>query len=118
MMEDTIKLPLDADGVPIRPGDVIYMNYGEGSKKLLKQFEVRSIEHTDTKYHPWVVNVVGDVCAYTPEAFTHTNPDTLEDIEKAINELMEEATLEYLAKAEIKEKVAPLMERIKRMVER
>ena len=117
-MEDTIKLPLDADGVPIRPGDVVYVSYGEGSKTLLKQFEVRSIEHTDLKYHPWVVNVVGGECVYTPEAFTHTNPDTLEDIEKSIRELMEQTRLDGPLCYRVNDGVAPLMERIKRMVER
>ena len=112
-MEDTIKLPLDADGVPIRPGDVVYLFSQTAPSR------VAAMQYDNWPGHPWDVILEGDNDTHwLPEHLSHTKPDTLEDIEKAINELIEEATLDYLAKVEIKEKAAPLMERIKRMVER
>ena len=113
-MEDIIKLPLDVDGVPIRPGDVLWLKEHPEDEPLT----VASLRYLDRESISWDFTAIGKDAFYLPKAFTHTKPDTLETIEKAINELIEEATLDYLAKAEIKEKVAPLMERIKRMVEK
>ena len=113
-MEDTIKLPLDADGVPIRPGDVVYnLKIKEPNPQ-----KVRALRYSGTQVRPWSIEVTGETIPYVPDCFSHIKPDTLEDIEKAINELMDEATIKYLIKEEIKERVDPLMERIKRMVER
>lgn len=116
-MEDTIKLPLDADGVPIRPGDIVFVKRPKGEPKAMR---VKSLL-LQSVAEGWAIGAKehGNAEGFWLGAdLTHTKPDTLEDIEKAINELIEEATLDYLAEAEIKEKVAPLMERIKRMVER
>ncbi len=114
-MEDTIKLPLDADGVPIRPGDVVYGKLSSDAKPMV----VRSIEYTGGELVPWFITFVGRAqFPYIPKCFTHTKPDTLETIEQAISDLAQDASLEYLSDEEIRELVTPLMKRIKRMVER
>ena len=106
-MEDTIKLPLDADGVPIRPGDVVYRH------SVPHPLKVKSVQLTCHKLAPWEIYVAGDdVFSYMPKNFSHTKPDTLEDIEAIIRELIQ--SNEKWALSEIPD----LMERIKRMVER
>ena len=105
-MEDTIKLPLDADGVPIRPGDVVCVGEQSALRKV-----------TALKYGymavPCFVFLEGDNNseeAWSPNYLHH--PDTLEDIEAIIRELIR--SNEKWALSE----VPNLMERIKRMVER
>ena len=111
-MEDTIKLPLDADGVPIRPGDVVYVGEQSALRKV-----------TALKYGcmavPCFVFLEGDSNSeevWSPNYLHH--PDTLEDIEEAISDLAQDASLKSLSDGDIRELVAPLIERIKRMVER
>ena len=118
-MEDTIKLPLDADGVPIRPGDVVYID-GEDSEN-----EVRAINFARSSYRPWLIELDQSGRVFDPKKryrfpheITHTKPDTWKVIERAVFEFAHKATIACKSKEEIKEEVAPLMERIKRMVER
>ena len=80
-MEDTIKLPLDADGVPIRPGDVVYIDEEDSAK------EVRAINFARSSYRPWLIELDQSGRVFDPEKryrfpheITHTKPDTLEDI--------------------------------------
>ena len=101
-MEDTIKLPLDADGVPIRPGDVVYVTI-RGQEQPLK---VKAIKYDSSSPTPWVVETDNGRRVSFPRGLTHDKPDTLEDIERDIAKGVEEG------------EVAPLMERIKRMVEK
>ena len=107
-MEDTIKLPLDADGVPIRPGDVVYNLKIEDTEPQ----KVWMLRYTGIQICPWNIEVLGETLPYVPNCFTHTKPDTLEDIEAIIRELIQ--SNEKWALSE----VPNLMERIKRMVER
>ena len=70
-----MRLPLDADGVPIRPGDEVSANgYEDGV--------VASIEITDEGFayvgvrpHGWYVPT-----RYTPDGLSHVKPETVEDI--------------------------------------
>ena len=109
-MEDTIKLPLDADGVPIRPGDVVYDRFLSDPKPLT----VRVVQYNGNKLVPWDIFFNGRELPYVPSYFTHTKPDTLEDIEQSIRELAKRAEL----KSPFELEIITLMERIKRMVER
>ncbi len=109
-MEDTIKLPLDADGVPIRPGDVVFV-------KQAKEPEPRKAVTLIFRNaaHGWVVGLLapgGTEERWVAEELTHTEPDTLEGIESIIRELIQ--CNEEFALSEI----PSLMERIKRMVEK
>ena len=113
-MEDTIKLPLDADGVPIRPGDVVYhtMIKDPSPKK------VWALRYTGTRVRPWSIEITGETIPCVPYCFSHIKPDTLETIEESVRELMEQARLDGPLCYRVNDGVAPLMERIKRMVER
>ncbi len=105
-MEDTIKLPLDADGVPIRPGDVVYPIH-----KRIK-LEVVSLEINAAGDGPIECMCGNAIVYWKPTRLAHYAPDTLETIEASIRELIELS--EEFALSEI----PSLMERIKRMVER
>ena len=62
-----MKLPVDADGVPIRPGDTVkYSKFG------VCDYTVRAV----TKDF-WVAT---DDFAYNPDFTRHVNPDTVEGI--------------------------------------
>ena len=114
-MEDTIKLPLDADGVPIRPGDVVYID-GEDSEN-----EVRAINFARSSYRPWLIELDQSGRVLDPEKryrfpheITHTKPDTWDDIEVGIRRLANC----YFTPKEVNEEAALMIDRIKRMVER
>ena len=118
-MKDTIKLPLDADGVPIRPGDVVYID-GEDSEN-----EVRAINFARSSYRPWLIELDQSGRVLDPEKryrypheITHTKPDTWKDIEQSIRSLINAGSINVKNLEGAHEGVAPLMERIKRMVER
>ena len=100
-MEDTIKLPLDADGVPIRPGDVVYVPFGQDQPIM-----VRAIKYDSSSTTPWAIVTNDGRYICSPKGLTHVKPETLEDIERDI------------AKGVKENEVPALMERIKRMVER
>ena len=109
-MEDTIKLPLDADGVPIRPGDVVYnLKIKEPNPQ-----KVRALRYSGTQVRPWSIEVTGETIPYVPDCFSHIKPDTLETIEESVRELAKRAEL----KSPFELEILTLMERIKRMVER
>ncbi len=112
-MEDTIKLPLDADGVPIRPGDVVYSLRRKDPKPKI----VRELLFTGAEPIQWSI-VLKDGLSYVPNSFSHTKPDTLESIEQALDELAKAAACGCTTDVEIKDDISYLMERIKRMVER
>ena len=109
-MEDTIKLPLDADGVPIRPGDVVYhtMIKDPSPKK------VWALRYTGTRVRPWSIEVAGETIPCVPYCFSHAKPDTWDDIEVGIRRLANC----YFTPKEVNEEAALMIERIKRMVER
>ena len=109
-MEDTIKLPLDADGVLIRPGDVVY----NLKIKDPKPQKVWALRYSGTQVRPWSIEVIGETNLYVPHCFSHIKPDTLETIEESVRELTKKAAL----KAPVELEIVSLMERIKRMVER
>ena len=109
-MEDTIKLPLDADGVPIRPGDVIY----NLKIKDPKPHKVWALRYNGTQIRPWNIEVIGETLPYVPDCFSHIKPDTPETIEESVREIDKRAEL----KAPVELEILTLMERIKRMVER
>ena len=115
-MEDTIKLPLDADGVPIRPGDVVYV-----SESTMPRI-VAAVEYDGTPGFPWAVFLIEDEAKggnyWLPGSLSHTRPDTLEDIEQALHKLEQDASCGCVTEAEVNVDIADLMERIKRMVER
>ena len=109
-MEDTIKLPLDADGVPIRPGDVVYVRL---AKKPEPQ-KVATLIYRNAA-HCWVVGLLAPGAKeerWVAECLTHTKPGALETIEASIRELIE------LSEEDALSEIPRLMERIKRMVER
>ena len=111
-MEDTIKLPLDADGAPIRPGEEVYVKYVKAAQSPRK---VRALYYR-TAISSWTVglSVFGtDTDAYyLPADLTHIKPDELGTIEASIRELIE------LSEEDALSEIPGLMERIKRMVER
>ena len=100
-MEDTIKLPLDADGVPIRPGDVVYVLFEQG-----RPVKVKAIKYDSSSITPWTIVTDKDQYIRFPKGLPHVKPETLEDIERDI------------AKGVKENEVPDRMERIKRMVER
>ena len=109
-MEDTIKLPLDADGVPIRPGDVVY----NLKIKDPNPQKVRALRYLGQQICPWSIEVIGETLSYVPDCFSHIKPDTLETIEESVREIAKRAEL----KSPFELEILTLMERIKRMVER
>ena len=109
-MEDTIKLPLDADGVLIRPGDVVYnLKIKEPNPQ-----KVRALRYSGTQVRPWSIEVTGETIPYVPDCFSHIKPDTLETIEESVREIAKRAEL----KSPFELEILTLMDRIKRMVER
>ena len=110
-MKDTIKLPLDADGVPIRPGDVVYKL--NDSKPL----KVMNLQYTSFEGGSWFVTTddFEDVI-YGGDCYTHEKYDSFGDIEREIRFLINMGST--TRRKEAQGRVAPLMERIKRMVER
>ena len=117
-MEDTIKLPLDADGVPIRPGDVVYYLAGEGEP--LRVVAIRLKDPFDNSWR-WTIETCKDECSpidHMSWFLTHTKPDTWEDIEQSIRSLINAGSINVKNLEGAHEGVAPLMERIKRMVGR
>ena len=115
-MEDTIKLPLDADGVPIRPGDVVYV-----SESTMPRI-VAAVEYDGTAGCPWAVFLMEDESKgghyWLPGSLSHAKPDTWKDIEQSIRSLINAGSINVKNLEGAHEGVAPLMERIKRMVER
>lgn len=107
-MEDTIKLPLDADGVPIRPGDTVF-RVVDGTRYSAVSVEMTSLGNW------WLhaEDVRGFRSVAAPGDVTHEAPDAMASIEKAIYGL---AMSEHQEHPE--EDVKAIMERIKRMVER
>jgi len=61
-----MELPVDADGVPIKPGDMV----GSEISKRKRVWMVSSSAFA----------VYGDLSGYNPKAFTHVKPRTLEDV--------------------------------------
>ena len=106
-MEDTIKLPLDADGVPIRPGDVVY------ERDCHEPHEVLRMEYSGFKGGTWfiVINEKSGIL-YGGNHYSHERTDNLETIEASIRELIE------LNEEDALSVIPDLMERIKRMVEK
>ena len=106
-MEDTIKLPLDADGVPIRPGDVVYkLNCHE-------PYEVLRMEYFGFRGGTWYIVIdEHSPLLYGGSHYSHKKTDNLETIEASIRELIEFSEEDALSE------IPRLMERIKRMVER
>ena len=72
-----IDLPLDADGVPIKIGDVVY-----ATRYKNVECTVLSIERLSDGWLVEVDNGVGCRFRQTSDDFTHKQPDTLERIEE------------------------------------
>lgn len=110
-MEDTIKLPLDADGVPLRLWDVVFV---KNEEKPEARRVTSLLFHSSPEGCMVGSRIFGGPEEYwSAENMTHTKPDTWEDIDIALSRL---ANCHFTAK-EAKEEVALVMERIKRMVE-
>ena len=71
--DDWIKLPLDADGVPIREGDELWSDNGVWVK-------VEWLEYKNGKWAVFVENKVGISFYAIVEDMHHYNPDTWESI--------------------------------------
>ena len=102
---DVVELPRDADGMPIRVGETVFLCDGEG-------YKVDSLTRDEGG---WLVklNVTGRNCGVIscrPSSVTHKEPDSLEAIEKNIYHLV---MSEYLDDPEGDVKV--VMERIKKL---
>ena len=79
-MKDTIKLPLDADGVPIRPGDVVYHLLEEGEPQPRRVVAIRPKGPFDNSWR-WTIKTCKDGCnPIDHKAFflTHNKPDSLD----------------------------------------
>ena len=72
-----MKLPLDADGVPIRIGDTVYT-------RDAKEYIVRGIYALADEYNISVVPLNGGTCFLTmePEGLTHRATDSADSWEK------------------------------------
>lgn len=102
---EVVELPEDADGVPIRPGEVLYLTADE------TRIEITAEEFICDG--SWVVEGKrgGELAYWKPERLTHVAPDSLESIEKDIYHLV---MSEYLDDPEAD--VKTIMERIKKLM--
>lgn len=107
-----VELPVDAEGVPIRPGDVLY---GLADTPA-KSFQDMSIEKmVIAKDGKWRVNGIctdSGFITITERWYTHVKPDTWESVEADIYHLV---MAEYLEDPEAD--VKDIMERIKKLKE-
>lgn len=104
---EVVELPKDADGEPIRPGDVLFHK-----KFPTCSFEVTRIERK--KDGSWIVLARSDGNPPDPincDAFSHVRHDSLESIEEDIYHLV---MSEYLDDPEAD--VKTIMERIKKLM--
>lgn len=96
-----MKLPVDADGVPIRPGDLLVDTTSDYELYATKMF---------LGLNGWAIN------ARRPDELRHVKPDTVEDI---IMEAMQHAfSAPYKGGTlDMGDKVAEYAERIRKVVE-
>lgn len=111
-MEDMVELPLDAGGMPIRVGDIVYY----ADREVAEELQVTALLCYGEKWLVRCERLPNLWNNWVPEKLTHVKPDTLEDIEKDINKLVETAGYYQISGKDYSDEVAPLMERIKRMV--
>lgn len=97
--------PKDAEGVPIRPGEVLYLTADE------TRIEITAVEFICDG--SWIVagKRGGELAYWKPEMLTHVALDSLESIEKDIYHLV---MSEYLDDPEAD--VKAIMERIKKLM--
>ena len=104
-----VRLPVDADGVPIRVGDVMESN---GANSLFGQasFEVRAMRYDEGGWE--VYDRLGD--RYMPSLLRHYKPPTVEDVLREMlykahiydereMELLPDLIAEYASKFQLKE---------------
>ena len=82
-----MKLPLDADGVPIRIGDTVYT-------RDAKEYTVRGIYALADEYSISVVPLNGGTCflSMEPEGLTHRTTDSADSWEKLEEDLLRGST--------------------------
>ena len=78
---DTMPLPLDADGVPIEVGDVVYCDGGDEAMTA-SFFRVDNAGQTQTT----VKDSGGAYYTLSPSRLSHTRPDSWERLEKDATE--------------------------------
>ena len=81
--QEMVELPKDADGVPIRVGDMVYLDDGEKAK--VTRVGIRMIK--DNIY----IIVYGEHFSLTPEHITHTRPDSFVHIADELDEWCDSA---------------------------
>ena len=110
--DEVMELPRDADGVPIRPGDVLY-GLAHTPAKPFQDMSIK--EMVIAKDGKWRVNgrcTDRGLLTITERWYTHVKPDTWESVEADIYHLV---MAEYLEDPEAD--VKAIMERIKKLKE-
>lgn len=102
---EMVELPKDADGVPIRVGDTVYLE--SGSKA-----DVKSIEFTKDE-NSVIFTVRGK--GFLPSHLSHERPDSLERIADELDEWRVAAAVDCRIKAMDEDIVHDLAERIRKL---
>lgn len=109
MEENKIELPVDMDGEQIKPGDTVWIVWGEGEPTKRK---VKSLVYMGEEENPWYVRFAPGFGDCVPAYLTHKDPSTLETIKEGIYHLV---MAEYLDDPE--GEVENIVKRIEKLIE-